>query len=96
MRRLALGFAPFYTVGEGTAHLHVIAIRCGTQRLGSTTHNLWLGRPTNREGIREATAQEVCLEASEPIPFNIDGDSYPGAERLLAETGPPVSFIVGD
>jgi len=91
--RMALGFAPFYTVRQDTGHLHVVAIRCDTRTIGTTVHNLWLGRPNDREGFQEGSAQEVCLEGPDPIPFNMDGDSYPGSNRLVAQRGPVLSFI---
>lgn len=91
--RMALGFAPLYTVRQSTGHLHVVAIRCGTRTIATTIHNLWLGRPNRREGFREGPAQEVCVEGPDPVPFNMDGDSYPGSTRLVAQRGPVLSFI---
>lgn len=92
---LGFGFQAFYQTFSHPRHLHLIGVAEPVWGLTAALPRIRLARPTKREHIEDHVGREIVLEATEPVLYTIDGDMYPGEQRMTFRVGPQVTFITG-
>lgn len=92
---IGLGFRPFWRVVEHPGTVEVLALSCSVGALTLQLPRIWLKRPVDHPGIREALCALVVLEADRPLSFMVDGDFHRGGQRVEITVGPRVELVLG-
>ena len=90
-----LHFDPFYRAREKPGHFHLIGISGTPRHILFGFPWIFLRKKVPSEHCYEDIANEVTIELSEPMSYQVDGDIQPATDRIEIKTGPRLTAIIG-
>jgi diacylglycerol kinase family enzyme len=94
VEQLGLGFTPFPKVATAPGRMQVIGIGSGIGTLARELPSVYRGRGVQREGNREALAEQLVLRSEEPVTLMVDGDFHSGGQEVILRVGAAVRFLI--
>jgi diacylglycerol kinase family enzyme len=93
VRHIGLGFQPFTTAGQKSGCFHWAATDMGGWSLGLRIPALRLGLESALASLAHASPKRVVVQTSEPMPYTVDAELFPGVTSLSIEAGPEIRFL---
>ncbi len=88
-----LGARPFRRATEQPGFFHVLGLTAGPLAFALELPRLMLGAPARRDRLLDGIAEVVELQASQPIPFLLDGELRRAGTSLRIGLGPRVHLV---
>jgi diacylglycerol kinase family enzyme len=93
VRHVGLGFQPFHSAGLRKNRFHFAMTRDDGRGIALELPWHRAGVPPRRSCLTHASPAQVSIEASEPVPYTIDGDLFPSSKTITIEATPPLRFL---
>lgn len=94
MEQVGLGLRPFSRANESFGRFQAMAFRMNPGRLLRVAWALGRGRLRSGPEHLSAVTDSLEIESTEPIPYALDGDIFPGSLSLRITPGPQLKLLV--
>lgn len=91
---IGLGFHPFHLARRHPNAFHMVGFSMSPRKVILHQLPIWFGRRAPSDHYLETAAREVAMTFAQPMPYMVDGELYPAAERLTLRCGPKLTMIV--
>jgi diacylglycerol kinase family enzyme len=91
---IGMRFRPFTRVTRHPGCLEVMGIACTVKRLMMLLPAMRRARLMEDPEVAMELGKRLVMRSADPIPYTIDGDSFPGNKELVIEVGPRVKLVV--
>ena len=91
---IGMRFRPFTRVARHPGCLEVMGIACTVTRLLMLLPAMRRARLMEDPDVTMELGKRLVLRSADPIPYTIDGDSFPGNKELVIQVGPRVRLVV--
>jgi diacylglycerol kinase family enzyme len=91
---IGMRFRPFTRVARHPGCLEVMGIACSVTRLLMLLPAMRRARLMEDPDVTIELGKRLVMRSPDPIPYTIDGDSFPGNNELVIEVGPRVQLVV--
>ena len=94
VEQIGLGFKAFRLCEQKPHTFHMLGLVRPVSSLIPSIPKLYFGRKVSNKKLHEQVGAQAALESERPIPYTIDGEIYPGAERLEITCGPRIEIVI--
>jgi diacylglycerol kinase (ATP) len=91
---IGMRFRPFTRVTRHPGCLEVMGIACTVKRLMLLLPAMRRARLMEDPEVAMELGKRLVMRSPDPIPYTIDGDSFPGNNELVIQVGPRVQLVV--